>query len=363
MAAVHAGERTPSVALPSLPVTFYLADEPDIAGISRLDPDVDHDAFRPGELSWVAQTYLRLRDAGFPVALRSTPPESGLVVFHAKHKHALARQASGRRGLIFVAIRADNSSPLLADFEVLQSGRFADDRNRFWIPFWPQPGLLPRDPGRGTTLERVAYMGRIENLHPQFRGEVWRQELAALGLEWVLREVRFAKTAGTRPVGPRREGEGAGGETRIDWEDYRKLDAVIAVRPYEPQLFFAKPASKLINAWRAGVPALVGPEFASREIRRTDDDFLEVADARAALAALRRLRDDPELYSRIVAAGRRRAPEFSFAALTARWAELLFVTLPQRIAAGALPWGHRLPMSLRIPMRRGVRLLRAARKR
>ena len=61
--------------------------------------------------------------------------------------------------------------------------------------------------------------------------------------------------------------------------DYRTLDAVIAVRPFEPHLYFAKPASKLINAWRAGVPALVGPEFASREIRRTDDDFLEVADA------------------------------------------------------------------------------------
>ncbi len=73
--------------------------------------------------------------------------------------------------LVFVAIRADNSSPLLADFEILQSGRFADDRNRFWIPFWPQPGLVPRDPARGTTLERVAYMGRIENLHPEFRGE------------------------------------------------------------------------------------------------------------------------------------------------------------------------------------------------
>ncbi len=363
MAAVHTGERTPSAAPPSLPVTFYLADEPDVAGISRLDPDVDLDAFRPGELSWVAQTYLRLRNAGFPVALQSTPPERGLVVFHAKHKHALARQATGRRGLIFVAIRADNSSPLLADFEVLQSGRFADDRNRFWIPFWPQPGLVPRDPARGTTLQRVAYMGRIENLHPEFRGEGWRQALAALGLEWVLREVRFAKGAGARPGGSSRNGKSSCEETRIDWEDYRTLDAVIAVRPFEPHLYFAKPASKLINAWRAGVPALVGPEFASREIRRTDDDFLEVADAGAALAALRRLRDDPELYSRIVAAGHRRAPEFSFAALTAQWARLLFETLPQRVAVGGLPWSHRLPLSLRIPLRRAVRLLRAARKR
>ena len=171
MAAVHTGERTPSAAPPSLPVTFYLADEPDVAGISRLDPDVDLDAFRPGELSWVAQTYLRLRNAGFPVALQSTPPERGLVVFHAKHKHALARAARGQPEIYFVAIRADNSSPLLADFEVLQSGRFVDDRTRFFLPFWPQPGLQPRDASRGSTLSRVAYMGMVEILHHEFRGE------------------------------------------------------------------------------------------------------------------------------------------------------------------------------------------------
>lgn len=363
MAAVELGERSPAAVSPSLPVTFYLAGQTDIAGISQLDPDSDHDAFRPGELSWVAQTYLRLRAAGYPVALASTPPERGLVVFHAKHKHSLARAANGRRGLIFVAIRADNSSPLLADFEVLQSGRFADDRNRFWIPFWPQPGLQPRDPARGSALRRVAYMGRIENLHPEFRGPGWRQALAEMGLEWVLREVRFQRVGESKASGPLRGGAGSGEETRIDWEDYRSLDAIIAVRPHEPHLRFAKPASKLVNAWRAGVPALVGPEFACREIRRSPDDFLEVAGASEALSALRRLRDDPELYSRIVAAGRERTPEFSFAALTERWAELLFVTVPQRLAAGALPWSHRLPLTVRLPVRRGLRLLRAARSR
>lgn len=363
MAAVDVSERSPSAALPSLPVTFYLAGELDIAGISRLDPDDDHDAFRPGELSWVAQTYLRLRAAGYPVALSSTPPESGLVVFHAKHKHALARAANGRNGLIFVAIRADNSSPLLADFEVLQSGRFADDRNRFWIPFWPQPGLLARDPARGTSLRCVAYMGRIENLHPEFRGEQWRRAVAEMGLEWVLREVRFQRGSSSRSGGSRRSPARFDGPERIDWENYRTLDAVIAVRPHEPHLAFAKPASKLINAWRAGVPALVGPEFACREVRRSPDDFLEVAGASEALTALRRLRDDPELYSRIVAAGRERAPDFSFAALTDRWAELLFVTVPQRLAAGALPWSHRFPLAMRLPLRRGLRLLRAARSR
>lgn len=350
------GERTPSEKPADLPVTFYLAGQPDLGSIERLDPDADHDAFRPGELSWVAQTYLRLRNAGHPVALASTAPASGLVVFHAKHKHALARDAAGRRGLVFVAIRADNSSPLLADFEVLQSGRFADNWRRFWVPFWPQPGLVPRDRARGSTLERVAYMGRIENLHPDFRGESWRRELAALGLEWVLREVRFERSASAN---------GAVGRAAqpVDWEDYRTLDAILAVRPNDPELRFAKPAAKLINAWRAGVPALVGPEFASREIRRSDDDYFEVSGVQQALAALARLRDEPGLYARMVGAGERRAAEFSFAMLTSRWAEILFESIPLRLALGALPWSHRLPVAVRLPFRRGVRILTGARAR
>ncbi len=349
-------DRAPLGPSPTLPVTFYIAGDLDVGALARLDPDADHDCFRPGDLSWVAQTFLRLRNAGYPVSLAGSAPESGLVVFHAKHKHALAHAAEGRRGLIFVAIRADNSSPLLADFEVLQSGHFADNLRRFWIPFWPQPGLLPRERSRGTTVERVAYMGRIENLHPEFRGERWRRTLADLGFEWVLREVRFERAA-------KSGGAGGQGPTAIDWEDYRTLDAVIAVRPDDPELRFAKPASKLINAWRAGVPALVGAEFACRELRRTADDYLEVADAKEALAALRRLREEPALYARMVAAGEARAPEFSFSALTERWAELLFRTIPLRLAMGALPWSHRLPLPVRLPFRRGVRLLRAARSR
>src|SRR5207237_2524477 len=33
-----------------------------------------------------------------------------------------------------------------------------------FIPFWPQPGLLPRDPARGTKFENVAYFGWPQNL-------------------------------------------------------------------------------------------------------------------------------------------------------------------------------------------------------
>jgi hypothetical protein len=329
-------------------VTFFLAGDDDLRATRDLNPDRDLGHFRRGEWSWVVQTFLRLRLAGYPVDLSNTSPEWGIVVFHAKHKHALARAARGRSGLVFAAIRADNSSPLLADFEIVQNGRFADDRRRFSLPFWPQPGLRPRDLGRGQRVERVGYLGLEENLHPDFRAAAWSRRLTELGFEWLPRMTRF------RDVGHL---------SLIDWVDYRDLDVILAVRPVESRLRFAKPANKLINAWRAGVPALIGPEYAYREIRRSDEDYLEVHGATEAIAALRRLRDEPGLYERMVAHGHRRAEEFSFDSIVGRWAELLFDTVPRQLAKGALPWSHRLPIPLRLPFRRVARIVSATRSR
>lgn len=319
------------------PVVFYLAGEANLDLVRRLDPDRDLHGFRRGERSWVAQTYLRLREAGYPVEIAGHPTRGGLIVFHAKHKRALARAAGGLDGAVFVGIRADNSSPLLADFEILQNGRYADGRRRFALPFWPQPGLLPRDPARGTRVERVGYLGLVENLATAFRDDAWRRKLSEVGLRWVATPVDYAGTLQPKSV---------------DWEDYREVDVVLAVRPRDRRTAFTKPANKLVNAWRAGVPALVGPEFPYREIRRSELDFLEVEDPEGALEALQRLRDDPELYSRMVENGRRRALEFSSRAILDRWAELLFDTLPARIRDGALPWSRRLPVPLRLGWRR-----------
>lgn len=321
-------------------VTFFIAGGRPDERLDELDPDRDLASFRLGERAWVVQTFLRLRRAGYPVELADRVPRSGLVVFHAKQKRALARAARGRRDLVFVGIRADNSSPLLADFEVLQNGRFADGRRRFAIPHWPQPGLLPRDPSRGARFERLGYVGLHENLHPDFRDEAWPRALAALGMEWVPKVTSFREVSRGAPV---------------DWEDYRALDAVLAVRPGDSGLASSKPASKLVNAWRAGIPALLGAEYPFRELRRCELDYVEVADGAGALAALTRLRDDPARVRRMVAHGRQRATEFDFPALTLRWAELLFETLPGCIRDGGLPWSHRLPIGLRLPWRRLLR--------
>lgn len=317
-------------------VTFFLAGEPDLERLAGIDPDRDWREFQRGERIWVLQAYLRLARAGWPVKLAGTPPRGGLVVFHAKHERAL--RAAGRTlgDAVLVGVRADNREPLAADFEIVQNGWFADGRRRFHLPHWPQPALRPRDPARGSRLERAAYKGFDANLHPDLRAPAWRDFLAARGIEWVVDSVEFAGAAtDTLP---------------LDWPDHRELDLIVAVRPPERTLWRSKPASKLVNAWLAEVPALLGPEVAYRELRRSPLDYLEAGTRAEAERAVERLLAEPGLHAAMVENGRARAAEHTAAAILPRWAELLFETIPARVERKRT---RRLPL----PLRRAARWL------
>jgi hypothetical protein len=318
-------------------VTFFLAGaEGHLNVLRHLDPDRDWRRFQQGEGAWILQTYLRLARERLPVELSWKPPEEGIVVFHAKEGRRLRWRLRETRNLILVGVRGDNREPLMADFEIVQNGRFANGRKRFFIPHWPQPGLLPRDRGRGARIERIAYKGFDANLHPDFRKPEWADFLAGHGIQWVTDSVRFA--------GADTEAEA------LAWPDFRNVDLILAVRPRERKMRTSKPATKLVNAWLAGVPALLGPEYQFREIRRSDLDYIEVTSAREAQVAVRRLLADPDLYLEMVENGRARGTEYSVEAILPQWVELLFRTIPA--LARKRSFLRQLPLPVKVAARR-----------
>ncbi|HSG38186.1 MAG TPA: glycosyltransferase [Thermoanaerobaculia bacterium] len=321
-------------------VTFFLDGEKDVEALRRLDPDRDWREFQTGERAWILQTYLRLVRAGYPAELSASPPSEGLVVFHAKHSRALRSQWRRLRRTTLLGVRADNREPLIADFEVVQNGFFADEQRRFFLPHWPQPALIPRDDSRGASIRRIAFKGFEQNLHSDFQSPAWRELLAGRGIEWKVDAVPYAGAA-TDSLG-------------IDWPDFRQVDLLLAVRPKDRRLWTSKPASKLFNAWQAGVPALLGPEHAYRELRRSELDYLEVGSLEEAKAAVLRLLERPDLYHAMVRNGRARGAEFTAEATLSRWTELLAGKLP---ALASRHDSRRLPLPVRVA---GRWLLRTA---
>src|SRR5262245_13095523 len=198
---------------PEVRATFYLPGESDLERLRRLDPDRDAVEFTRGHRAWILQTYLRLAAAGHPVDLDGAPPRGGMLVFHANQTESLLRHWWRWGDCLMIAVRADHSESHLADFELLQNRVWEDGARRFFVPFWPQPALVPRDPARGSRIERIAFKGFLASLHPAITGPALRDELRRRGIELVIDAVSYRGVAT----------DGSG----LRWSDYSDVDLVL----------------------------------------------------------------------------------------------------------------------------------------
>lgn len=273
--------------------------------------DIDRHAarFRSGVDVWIVQTYLQVRDAlakaGWAVALSDRFEPGAICVAHSDELQRIRWQAPRA---YLIGVRADRPPLLVADKVILQNALQPESASTANIPQWPQPGLTPRDPARGNTVRRVGYFGRLA-LAPAFFFEPdFMRELTSLGLAFVPSE--------------------------RDWQDYRDIDIVLAFRTDPPSLLAQKPATKLTNAWLAGVPAVVGPEPAYLQLRRHPDDMCVARTAAEVIGELRKLATDPARYESMRARAASRAPEFDVERVRERWLAFFI----ERVAPSFAQW-------------------------
>jgi hypothetical protein len=260
-----------------------------------------------GRFSWTLQTYLHLKSDGFPCQLAHHLPSEGVVV---AYRTFLPDDLRPGPGVLLVCILGDKEEPgaigrhPYAQVHIVQNPKDRLLRRTglwpaYYVPYWPQPGLRPRDPQRGDRFETAAFFGYASNLAPELRGLSWSKRLHDLGLAWHM-------------------------IPRPRWHDYSDVDVVVAVRSFDERYDYRyKPASKLYNAWRAHVPAVLGAESAYRANWKSELDYLEVASVDSALAALERLRDEPALRCAMIENGRRRAEEVDPRRVAERWRIIL----------------------------------------
>jgi hypothetical protein len=249
-----------------------------------------------GVYAWTLQTYLRLSESGFPCQLVGTMPTSGIVL---AHRASLPFYWQPPPEVLLICLKADYEPHPFAPLHVVLNGAEPlPGSEAVYMPHWPQVGLLPRKADRGDQFTTIAYFGIEKNLAPELQDPAWRAQLRALGLEWQV-------------VDPSR------------WHDFEAVDAILAVRDFTGNSHDRKPATKLYNAWHAGIPAILGPESAYQAERRSEQDYLEVRTPAEALAAITQLRDDLPRRQAIIAQGQRRALEITPAGLTQRWQDFL----------------------------------------
>lgn len=272
------------------------------------DPDSMPERIRHVDAIWIAQGYMRLKRRGHDVRLTNyfVPDEVCVALGAMRISHKPYRSFA-------IAAQTHLLKARICDCNIVQNRELVERSNEYFIIHWPQPGLVKRNPDRGTRIERIGYFGD-ESLSGQLTSPAFLRQLEKLGMSLVTPE---------------------------QWHDYHDTDVVLAVRKVPPSYTRFKPPSKLINSWAAGCPALVGPEQAFASLRRSPLDYFQVNGPHDVLDALRRLKTEPQLYEAMVANGAARMRDFTADAVARRWEELFAGPIAERYQqwlAGPRPW-------------------------
>lgn len=296
--------------------------------------DVAWSGFNLGIYTWTIQTALRLKRAGLACELTAKLPADGIVLAHRDCMSVDGERITAGPERLLINLAADIGLYSPANLQVVQNqtqARFF--QNCHCILLWPEPGLVPRDPARGDRFENIAYIGNEKSIAPEMRNGDFANRMSTLGFAWIPKTGQFHyNDPSTYRIG------GA-------WSDYRAIDAVCAVRRFIPRTagsaFDHKPPSKLINAWIAGVPAILGHESAFRALRRDPLDYVEVCSVEETLAALTGLRESTERRRAMRDNGWARVPEVNAAAIERRWLQFI-----EEVAVPAYYRWVRVPGSL-----------------
>lgn len=265
---------------------------------------------RKGYDSWIVQTYLRLKKAGIDCVKTDNIPAKGIIV---AYRDFLPLSYRPNPDQFLVCVKADKNPHPYAQIHIthnqseltrpnLQIYSISPDEYyllwgpKYYIPHWPQPNLVPRNPERGNPIKNVAYYGSPFNLAPELKSLDWTHYVNSLGLNWIVEQRREC------------------------WHDYKEVDVILAVRNFSSKTDYPwKPASKLFNSWRAGVPAILGKESAFQSIRKNSLDYLEVGSYEESKSALRQLCEDTDLYREVINNGFQRASEVEIDAIVKQW--------------------------------------------
>jgi hypothetical protein len=242
---------------------------------------------------WVVLTYLQLRRRGLRASVSPMPVRGAINILdgiHIQPEHVTP-------DMYIVGCRGDGHYPGLCQTVIHQNTLRAPRRTVIYVPQWMQPGLLPRNPTR-SRIERIGFFGHAAvNLLGYFHDEAFADQLRNLGCELSIRD----------------RGE------RVCWHDYRDIDLVLSVRDIPYEHLKVKPANKLINAWYANTPAIIGPEPAIQALRRSQLDYFEARQPDEILQILKLLRSRPALYEEMILHGRKRAASYTDDALSRLW--------------------------------------------
>lgn len=276
-------------------VYFYAPDQ-----VRQQNIQQDHTkwtGFHSNFTAWIGQTYFYLQKAGFDCEIAHKIPESGILV---ADRDTLDNDYPFLENVMLICVQSDKEYHPSAHLHIVHNPpQWEKTKNSIWNPHlithWPMPGIIPRESKRQQSIENISYIGTRGQLAPELKSDTWKKDLEALNCRW-------------HPLWDKSQ-----------WHNYSDLDLMIAARSFDRQVYPNKGAIKLINAWRAGVPAILTPEWGFMAERKSELDFMVVRSYEEALNAVSYLQNHPSYYQNMIDNGLERAKEHTMDITLNQW--------------------------------------------
>lgn len=273
----------------------FIINFPDSEMEKYLNADVSRDIgiFSRYDLEWCLQAYLILKKRNnLSVICTNRLMNNAVNIIHASQ----LLEVKGNPSQFIVCIQADFQHTLWAHYHIVQN-KANNYSNSSCVPLWLQPGLIKRDASR-QGVKRVAYAGQIYNGNLAGSEEMWTKLFKQHDIEFT-----------TLPSGA--------------CNDLREIDVLIGIRSFDANPYDKKPPSKLINAWHANIPFIGGYDSAYKQVGEVGKDYLIAKSPQETLAAVLKLRDDPQLYNKLVTNGAKKAPLYTEETIAKSWEDIL----------------------------------------
>jgi hypothetical protein len=251
----------------------------------------------------IYQTWFWLTQAGVSCDLVNSLPKEGIVIFIS---NTFSPSTILPPELFCVDVVADTRLLPTTHFHLIQNQAKAQwTPHSLFVPHWPQPSLIPRDPKRGSRLEKISFFGDHYNLAPELKIPAWIDQLRREA--GVFMDIKDSNR----------------------WHDYSDTDAILAIRDFSRSPYYYKPATKLYNAWLAGVPFIGGRDSAYAMDGKPGIDYLVATSPQQVIEHLCHLKKDDLFRQQLIANGKKSGAAFSREAIILRWKKIIQETLPE----------------------------------
>lgn len=266
----------------------------------NMKPKDAYKAYIRGDTAWCLQAHNNLANRKNIITQCSNQlNDEAINIIHSDQLLKL----KGSKSSFIVCARADYPDRGWAHYRLVQN-KTQVDTNASYIPHWIQEGLVERSLNR-QGVSRVAYAGQDFNGNLAESADAWKALLQPLGVEFVILSSEL-------------------------WHDLSAVDVLIGIRSFDSRTYNTKPPTKLFNAWHANIPFIGGQDSAFTQVGIPGEDYLVAKTSAEATNFIIQLKEDADMYSKLVQNGKRKTIYYNKQTITDIWEETLLGPITDR---------------------------------